>query len=323
MNVAGFQQFRRSDSRSSNPARKARRCARSAATPRSRALVLLDEVPYARSVLRLRPFSAIAPERHREHPRDRGGGSGPFGAGALAGAIELEAPTPRRSACSAARPRSTTAAKTETVRQRWRRSSATGLAVVSGRWDRGQGFCTTPREPARAGERRARGSTPGRPARGWCSRSARDIEVQVRGHGVRERPHACALRKAPTPRREGQDVSAARWSAAAPWQVDVLAYWPVAQLLEHRDLLDHFHHDARPAGHAGERPRRQGRSAPADRRRAYAAVRVPTSATPTGTSPNTVQRRHRRPQRQPLCRRGQLRSRASSSRTTVRSARCC
>ena len=66
----------------------------------SRALVLLDGVPMTDPFFGYVPFNAIAPERLASIRVTRGGGSGPFGSGALAGTIELESADARRnSAC--------------------------------------------------------------------------------------------------------------------------------------------------------------------------------------------------------------------------------
>src|SRR6478609_11622102 len=89
-NVAGFQQFRRSDSRSSNPSAQGATLRALGGNATSRALVLLDAVPMLDPFFGYVPFSAIAPERLNSIRVTRGGGSGPFGSGALAGTIELD-----------------------------------------------------------------------------------------------------------------------------------------------------------------------------------------------------------------------------------------
>ncbi|MFZ1743600.1 MAG: Plug domain-containing protein, partial [Pontixanthobacter sp.] len=83
--VAGFQQFRRSDSRSSNPSAQGVTLRALGGNATSRALVLLDGVPMADPFFGYIPLSAIAPEQLAGIRVTRGGGSGPFGAGALAG----------------------------------------------------------------------------------------------------------------------------------------------------------------------------------------------------------------------------------------------
>ncbi len=89
-NVAGFQQFRRSDSRSSNPSAQGVTLRALGGNATSRALVLLDGVPLADPMFGYIPLSAIDPSRLESIRVTRGGGSGPFGAGALAGTIELD-----------------------------------------------------------------------------------------------------------------------------------------------------------------------------------------------------------------------------------------
>ena len=87
--VAGFQQFRRSDSRSANASAQGATLRALGGNATSRALVLLDGVPMSDPFFGYVPFSALAPERLSQIRVTRGGGSGPFGAGALAGTIEL------------------------------------------------------------------------------------------------------------------------------------------------------------------------------------------------------------------------------------------
>ncbi|MAY20879.1 MAG: TonB-dependent receptor [Erythrobacteraceae bacterium] len=151
-NVAGFQQFRRSDSRSSNPSAQGVTLRALGGNATSRALVLLDGVPIADPFFGYIPLSSIAPETLSRIRVTRGGGSGPFGAGALAGTIELESAGPQTiggvSASLLANDREETEASAVVSQQ-----LGAGFGVVSGRWDRGQGFFTTPddqRVPASA-----------------------------------------------------------------------------------------------------------------------------------------------------------------------------
>ncbi len=88
--VAGFQQFRRSDSRSANPSAQGATLRALGGNATSRALVTLDGVPLADPFFGFVPFNAIAPERLGQIRITRGGGSGPFGSGALAGTIAME-----------------------------------------------------------------------------------------------------------------------------------------------------------------------------------------------------------------------------------------
>src|SRR6478735_1818152 len=88
-NVAGFQQFRRSDSRSSNPSAQGATLRALGGNASSRTLVLLDGVPIADPFFGYIPFSARVPDRLSAIRVTRGGGSGAFGSGAVAGTIEL------------------------------------------------------------------------------------------------------------------------------------------------------------------------------------------------------------------------------------------
>src|SRR6218665_638465 len=87
--VAGFQQFRRSDSRSANPSAQGITLRALGGNATSRALLLLDGVPMADPMFGYIPFSAIVPERLGSGRVTRGGGAGAFGAGAVSGTIEL------------------------------------------------------------------------------------------------------------------------------------------------------------------------------------------------------------------------------------------
>lgn len=150
--VEGFQQFRRSDSRASNPSAQGVTLRALGGNATSRALVLLDGVPIADPFFGYIPFSAIPPETLGAVRVTRGGGSGPFGAGALAGTIELESAGPDTIAGLLASAAINSRAETEASAVLTQRLGS-GFATASGRWDRGQGFFTTPpaeRVPATA-----------------------------------------------------------------------------------------------------------------------------------------------------------------------------
>lgn len=150
--VAGFQQFRRSDSRSSNPSAQGATLRALGGNASSRALVLLDGVPMADPFFGFIPFSAIAPERLASARVTRGGGSGPFGAGALAGTIELTSADAAALGPASGHLLANDRGETEagaTIAS----TLGGGFVAVSGRWDRGKGFYTTPssmRVPASA-----------------------------------------------------------------------------------------------------------------------------------------------------------------------------
>ena len=141
--IAGVQQFRRSDSRSANPSAQGITLRSLGGNATSRALVLLDKVPIADPFFGYIPFNALAPERLASITVTKGGGSGPFGSGALTGTIELESAQPRAlspiSASLFANDRHETQASALASRK-----LGAGYVTIGGRWDRGQGFFTTP-----------------------------------------------------------------------------------------------------------------------------------------------------------------------------------
>ncbi len=153
--VAGFQQFRRSDSRSSNPSAQGVTLRALGGNATSRALVLLDGVPVADPFFGYIPLSAIDPARLGRIAVTRGGGSGPFGAGALAGTIALESADPEARepllASLLANDRGATEASASLAVP-----VGEGSVVASGRWDRGRGFFTTPVEQRVPATARAR-----------------------------------------------------------------------------------------------------------------------------------------------------------------------
>lgn len=92
--VAGLDQFRRADSRSANPTSQGITLRGLGGNAASRALLILDGVPQADPFGGWVAFPAYALSRLGEIRVTRGGGSGLYGAGALAGTVELESATP-------------------------------------------------------------------------------------------------------------------------------------------------------------------------------------------------------------------------------------
>ena len=92
--AAGLQQFRRSDARSANQTSQGLTLRGLGGNAASRAMLLLDGVPQADPFGGWVAFPAYAPERLGQIRVTRGGGSGVFGPGALAGTIELSSAAP-------------------------------------------------------------------------------------------------------------------------------------------------------------------------------------------------------------------------------------
>ncbi|WP_420143802.1 TonB-dependent receptor [Sphingobium sp.] len=143
--VAGFQQFRRSDSRSSNPSNQGATLRALGGNASSRTLILLDGVPVADPFFGYIPFSALAPERLSVVRVTRGGGIGAFGSGAVAGTIELASATrdqlPDFTASAFYGSRDATEVSAGLTQD-----LGGGYVSLSGRWDRGDGFHTTPKD---------------------------------------------------------------------------------------------------------------------------------------------------------------------------------
>ena len=87
--VPGFQLFRRSDARSANPTSQGATLRALGGNASSRALLILDGVPQTDPFGGWVSWPAFDPLRLGEVRVTRGGGSGAFGPGALAGTIEL------------------------------------------------------------------------------------------------------------------------------------------------------------------------------------------------------------------------------------------
>jgi len=217
--VAGFQQFRRSDSRSSNPSAQGVTLRALGGNATSRALVLLDGVPLADPFFGYIPLSAIAPERLESIRVTRGGGSGPFGAGALAGTIELDSADAADLGLFTGVASINDRAETElsgTLAPRIGR----GYATISGRWDRGKGFFTTPEDQRVPATVRAKFESWSAGAR-LVQPLDSDVTLQLRALAFDDDR---VLRFAgATTGSEGQDVSA-RLVGRGAWQFDVVAY---------------------------------------------------------------------------------------------------
>ena len=141
--VAGFQQFRRSDSRSANPSAQGVTLRALGGNATSRTLVLLDGVPQADPFFGYIPFSAIDPGALAGVRVTRGGGAGAFGSGAVAGTIELASAGPRELGLVSGEALVDDRGDSE-LSARLAPRLGGGFAVISGQWNRGPGFWTTP-----------------------------------------------------------------------------------------------------------------------------------------------------------------------------------
>lgn len=141
--VAGFQQFRRSDSRSANPSAQGATLRALGGNASSRTLVLLDAVPMADPFFGYIPFSALVPNQLQSVRVTRGGGNGAFGAGAVAGTIELNSASRQDQAYHFLQA-AYGSYDSFLLNGEIAPDIGPGFAVLSFRWDKGDGFNTTP-----------------------------------------------------------------------------------------------------------------------------------------------------------------------------------
>lgn len=217
--VAGFQQFRRSDSRSANPSAQGASLRALGGNASSRTLVLLDGVPVADPFFGYIPFNALTPERLALVRVTRGGGIGQFGAGAVAGTVELSSATrselPLMDASAFYGSRNSTE-----VSASFSPNLGAGFVSVSGRWDKGDGFWTTPKSQRVSASTRAAYENWSVASRAVAPLSG-DFEVQARALVFRDDR---VLRFAGADSHsEGQDASI-RLIGRGAWGVDALAY---------------------------------------------------------------------------------------------------
>ncbi len=217
--VAGFQQFRRSDSRSSNPSAQGVTLRALGGNATSRALVLLDGVPLGDPFFGYVPLSAIDPSQLSSVRVTRGGGHGAFGGGALAGTIELTSANARElgslNGAAFVNNRGESELSASIAPQ-----AGGGHAVLAGRWDRGQGFWTTPsdqRVPASARARFESWSAGLRAAVPLAS----EAELQFRMMAFDD--HRTLRFKGANATSSGQEASL-RLLGTGRWQYDLLGY---------------------------------------------------------------------------------------------------
>ena len=217
--VAGFQQFRRSDSRASNPSNQGATLRALGGNASSRTLVLLDGVPVADPFFGYIPFSALVPDRLALVRVTRGGGSGAFGAGAVAGTIELASATrdqmPHFGASAFYGSRDATELSASIAPD-----LGSGYVSLSGRWDRGDGFQTTPKDQRVAATVPAAYDSWSANLRAVAPIDATS-EIQFRGTLFQDNR---TLRFAGADSMsQGQDASI-RYISRGRWQIDALAY---------------------------------------------------------------------------------------------------
>ncbi|WP_260924542.1 TonB-dependent receptor [Novosphingobium sp. 9] len=219
--VAGFQQYRRSDSRATNPSNQGVTLRALGGNASSRSLVLLDGVPVANPFFGYIPLSTLSPDRLSTIRVTRGGGTGAFGAGAVAGTIEMDSAGPDQLGLLNAEALVDNRGETQmdaTVSPKLGNSG--GYVVASVQWDRGKGFWTTPEDQRVDASARARYESLSGSIRAVAPLTD-DIEVQA---GV------MAFQDHRTFRFQGADSTSSgqqgsiRLVGHGDWKFDVLAY---------------------------------------------------------------------------------------------------
>lgn len=217
--ISGFQQFRRSDSRSSNPSAQGVTLRALGGNASSRTLVLLDGVPVANPFFGYVPLSALAPDRLGSVRVTRGGGSGAFGAGAVSGTIELTSAGPDEMGLIQGQALINDRAETQASATLAPRLGS-GFLVASVQWDRGAGFWTTPASQRVGASARA----------GYESWSASLRGVAPLNDTVELQASALAYDDERTLRFKGADSTSSGQQASlrlvgrGDWQFDVLGY---------------------------------------------------------------------------------------------------
>ncbi|MBY0518927.1 MAG: TonB-dependent receptor, partial [Sphingomonas sp.] len=217
--VAGFQQFRRSDSRSANPSAQGVTLRALGGNATSRSLVLLDGVPIADPFFGYIPFNAVVPAQLGGVRVTRGAGAGAFGAGAVAGTIELTSAS-RRALPPASANFAYGSFDAQTIDASVSPDLGAGFVSLSGRSERAGGFFTTPiadRVPATA---RARYQNWSVTVRGVAPIGAA-TELQARLTAFHD-DRTLRFRGADSV-SEGQDASV-RLLHRGAWQIDAIAY---------------------------------------------------------------------------------------------------
>jgi vitamin B12 transporter len=218
-NLAGLQQFRRSDSRSANPTAQGLTQRGLGGNASSRTLVVLDGVPVTDPFFGHVPFSALPVERLDRITVYRGGGIGAFGAGAVAGTVDMVSVNPSSLPLIEGAVATNDRGDSELSGSLNPRLGS-GYAVISGRWDRGQGFWTTPQAQRVPASARARFD-------GWSSSLravvpvANDLELQAKVLAYDD--HRTLRFTGADSTQSGQDASL-RLVGRGDWQFDVLGY---------------------------------------------------------------------------------------------------
>ncbi len=217
--VAGLQLFRRSDSRSANPSADGFTLRGLGGNAASRTLVLLDGVPQADPFFGSVPLTAINPADIGAIRVVHGGGSGAFGTGAVAGTIDMTSAGPAARGLFDGEALVDDRGDTR-VAAGVAPKLGNGFAVLSGNWDRGPGFWTTPVAQRVAASAKARYENWSLALR-TVAQLAPDVEVQSRIAAFGDQQ---VLRFAGANTGISGEDASLRVVGRGPWQFDALVY---------------------------------------------------------------------------------------------------
>ncbi len=227
--VAGLQQFRRSDSRSANPTSQGISLRGIGGNASSRALLILDGVPQADPFGGWVAFPAYATDRIGAIRITRGGGSGYLGPGALAGTVEIDSASPNQLAPLAG---SLAYGSRGSIEAQGAASlvRGAGFATISGAYARGDGFIPTVEESRGPADRPAPYRQASAAFRGVVALSdATELQANLSGFtDRRERGTAFTANSS-----QGADASL-RLIGRGDWRWSALAY------LQTRDFASSF-----------------------------------------------------------------------------------
>ena len=217
--VAGLAQFRRSDSRSANPSAQGLTLRALGGNAASRTLVLLDGIPIADPFFGYIPFNALSPERLAAVRVTRGGGTGAFGAGAVAGTIELVS-AGRADLPLLAGEAAYGSYRSQQIAATVSPDLGAGYVSLFGRYDRSDGFYTTPadeRVPATVRAAYRDWTT------GFHAVAPIDAQTELQASGSILRDDRVLRFAGATSSSQAEDASV-RLIHRGAWQVEALAY---------------------------------------------------------------------------------------------------
>lgn len=217
--VAGFQSFRRADSRASNPTAQGAVLRGLGGNASARVLILLDGVPQGDPFFGSIAFNALVPGELRSARVTRGAGAGPFGLGGVAGVVELESVGAADVAIASGSVAVGSRESFDTqaiVAPSW----DGGFALLAGRAQHGAGFWTTP--PRQRVSASVRSAYDDQALSGRIVERIRGGELQASARLFEDQR---VLRFAGADNSSSGRDASLRWVKRGRWSVDALAYY--------------------------------------------------------------------------------------------------